>query len=286
MFTTYLLQHFLKPCVTSLTTLPAFLAIYIRVEMYFTFMARMIVWASLWYLIGETDLSTALSLLIGLIGLACLRSLNSGVSTPMNIKLDCQQVPCDEDTRFMINPEDNEGSWKQKGLYVVDAFVTALVIEYLIIALWRGAYNIFNLYLLPQYPEISAWTTVIIGYNMFWILVILQFPAAQLSKQLSSSSLKQVLWELAYWFYAFIMMICLWRGFWNIILIYSGLKQVREPYDFVLSLVIHIITVLITWGLNIFVNARIPSFHVADGALPDGSGILIKNYLKNVSVSR
>ncbi|XP_072014210.1 uncharacterized protein [Amphiura filiformis] len=287
-FATYLIQHPIRPCVSPENASPAFLAIFLRAEMYLVFIARMSVWVSFWYIIGDGKLSTGLSLTIGLIGLCCLRSLNCGVSMPMNLQLDCQQKPCNQTTRFMIKPQDNDGTLKQKLLYIGDALVTALVIEYLIICLWRGAFNIFDLYLLPANSELSAWVTVIIGYNMFWILVILQFPASKISKQLSSSSSssskwRQILWEQAFWLYAFIMMVCLWRGVWNVITVYSGLKTVREPYNFVLSLVMHIVTMLITLGLNVFINARIPSYMAADGALPDGTGVLVKNYLKNVS---
>ena len=280
----YLIQYPIQPCVSSESFGPAFQAVFLRGEMYVIFMARMAVWVSMWDIIGASALNSWLALVIGLTGLCCLQSLNSGVSMPMNLHLDSQQKPCNQKTRFGVNPLENDGSLKQKLLYAIDALVTALVIEYLIIAAWRGAFNILDLYLLPDSPTLSAWVTVIIGYNMFWLLVVFQFPASKISKKLDSTW-KRVLWELAYWLYAFILMTCLWRGFWNVIIIFTHLKTVSEPHNFTVSFAMHIVSSLVALGLNMFVSARIPLFTAADGALADGSGVLVKNYLRPVSVS-
>ena len=284
----YLLQFKLRPYLSADRQSKTFIAIATRIEMYVMFMLTMSVWVSGWKLLdaltGVNAVSTFTCLAISEPVLIILRSCNNCVSIPMQLKLDSRQTLCNFPTRFNVNPHRCEDHrTRQWFMYLLDCIVTVIVINYLIIAYWRGAFNVLNLYFLPDQHKLSNWITIAIGYAMFALLLLLQFPAVRVARSISSPWLRSP-WEIFYWLMAFLMMVCIWRGEWNAIIFYSGVGDLAKPYRYIALLVAHVVLVVVMMALDIFVNGM-QGFTEVDGALANGNGLLIRNYFGTVSVS-
>ena len=286
-FTLYLLQFYIRPYVNQEERSRLFIVIILRVEMYIIFVLDMAVWVGGWTLLDEltgyNGISTMVCLAVSLPGLFLLRSLNCSVSAPMNLDLDSNQKPFHYHTRFMISPHNNQDDIRGLLLYIIDCVVTVPVIDGLLIAYWRAGFNLLDLYLLPQDPKLSAWITIIIGYIMFFAFLFLQFPAARIAKKLTSSW-QRLLWKAGYWIIAFIMMVCLWRGIWNALILYAPVETLPYPFNYLVLLIAHICLVAIMFILNIFHNDS-SGFSAVDDACLDGRDLLTMNVLPTVSVS-
>ena len=286
-FAIYLLQFYIRPFVNPEKGSKLFLAVILRVEMYFMFVFNMAVWVGVWTLLdkltGINGTSTMVCFAVSLLGLFILRSLNCGDSAPMNLNLDSNQRPFCYRTRFMINPYNNQDDIRGLLLYIIDCVVTVPVIDGLLIAYWRAGFNILDLYLLPQDPKLSAWISIVIGYIMFLGLLFLQFPAVSISKKLISPW-QRLLWKAIYWIVAFIMMVCIWRGTWNILKLYVPVETLQNPFNYLVPLISHIGLAAVMFFLNIFSN-DIPGFGAVDDDCLDGRDLLTMNILPTVSVS-
>ena len=286
-FAMYLLQFYITPYFNPEERSRLFIVTILRVEMYIMFVLGMAVWVGVWTLLDEltgiNGISTMVCLAVSLPGLFILRTLNCSVAAPMNLKLDSNQTPLYYQSRFMINPHNNQNNARRFFLYMIDWVITVPVIESLRIAYWRAGFNILDLYLLPKDQKLSAWITIIIGYSMFLVFLFLQFPAVRISKKLTSPW-QRLLWKAGYWIVAFIMMVCIWRGIWNALNLYLPVETLSYPFNYIVPFIVHIGLVAIMFSLNIF-NNDVPGFGVVDDDCLDGRDLLTMNILPTVSVS-
>ncbi|XP_072013510.1 uncharacterized protein [Amphiura filiformis] len=279
----YLLQYSFRHYVNLAQRSKLFVVIVTRIDLYITFCFGMAVWVGVWTLMDEitgiNTPSTMVCLAISLPGLFILRSLRNGVSAPMNLDLDSNQKPFDYPMRFKVDPSNDNSTISQYVYYFFDCFITVTVIDILLVFYWRAGFNILDLYILPNDPTLSAWITVIVGYAMFICVLFLQFPALNISKKLASPW-QRLLYKSGYWILTFIMMVCIWRGIWNLIVIYAGVEHLPMPYYYLVPLIAHICIVSIMFALNIFCNGLSGFTKVDDNCL-NGSDLLVKKHLSN-----
>nr|CAD7414421.1 unnamed protein product [Timema poppensis] len=53
---------------------------------------------------------------------------------------------------------------KETSLYVLDCVFSVTVIGSLVVFVWRGAWTILDIYLLPSSPDLSAWGSLILKF--------------------------------------------------------------------------------------------------------------------------
>ena len=286
-FAMYLLQFFIRPYLNVEKRSKRFIAVILRIEMYIIFLLSMAVWVGVWTLLdklsGINGTSTIVCLGVSLPGLITLRSLNCSVWALVKLYLDSDQKPFHYRTRFMTSPHNNQDNMRGLLLYIIDCIITIPVIDGLLIAYWRAGFNILNLYLLPQDPKLSAWITIIIGYITFFAFIFLQFPIVHITKKLTSPW-QRLPWKAGYWIVTFLMVLCIWRGIWKTIILYSRVGELSKPLPNVVLFIAHICIAGAMFFLNIFINGC-STFGMYDDACLDGRDLLINNILPTVSVS-
>ncbi len=156
----YLSQPCFQPYMESESRSKLCIWIVLRIDMYVMFVFGMAVWVSLWTLLDELTginwQSTLACLVIGLSGLIVLRSLNNGVSAPMNLSLDSNEKPFNYPMRFKSEQNYQQSRFRQCVCYFFNCFLTVTTIDYSLVCYWRAGFNILDLYILPNNPALSA----------------------------------------------------------------------------------------------------------------------------------
>ncbi|CAF0790007.1 unnamed protein product [Rotaria sordida] len=101
-------------------------------------------------------------------------------------------------------------------LYFTDMFISAFIITPFVNIHWRGAWDLLDIHLLPDYPNTSAFISMGIGYFMLYILYLTQSYSQNFYEKnrhnimgLIMTRLYTLLLALAY--------INQWRGLWNLL---------------------------------------------------------------------
>nr|CAD7197939.1 unnamed protein product [Timema douglasi] len=107
---------------------------------------------------------------------------------------------------------------KETSLYVLDCVFSVTVIGSLVVFVWRGAWTILDIYLLPSSPDLSAWGSLVLGYGIVFFTFALQTPMKLVCNRLKG--IPRLLVADIYLFLSFCGTVNVWRGIWNLLNIY------------------------------------------------------------------
>ena len=109
---------------------------------------------------------------------------------------------------FYLQPEDSVR-------YMLDCLFTQFIIIFSSICIWRGIWNIIDIFLLPSDPYMSDIISLVAGTAIIGLMFILQPPLAWVSKKLDG---KSQMWKLIYEDFVFFiatwanLLLCAVRG--------------------------------------------------------------------------
>ncbi|CAH1791193.1 unnamed protein product, partial [Owenia fusiformis] len=153
----------------------------------------------------------------------------------------------------------------------LDQFFSHFICLVLTAIMWRAVWRVSDSLLFPGQRTQSAVTSLIIGYSMNVIVVILQIPAFYISRKLSKNPNKffKIAFEDLYLFFVSMATIQSWRGCWDLTNIF-----IVERYPLYVKWLLHfagfftaviIQTTHTLFGVAIFV----------DGSFPGGTGVVL-----------
>lgn len=62
-----------------------------------------------------------------------------------------------------IKPKENQSASRKRSNFRI------LIILIAVISLWRGIWALFDLYVFPYHPEVSALASIVIGLTILWL---------------------------------------------------------------------------------------------------------------------
>jgi succinate dehydrogenase hydrophobic anchor subunit len=101
-------------------------------------------------------------------------------------------------------------------LYFTDMLISAFIITPLVNIHWRGAWDLLDIHLLPDYPRISALISVGIGYFMLYMLYLAQGYLQRFYEKNRHNIMGQIMTRL-YTLLLALAYIHQWRGLWNLL---------------------------------------------------------------------
>ncbi|CAM4752049.1 unnamed protein product [Rotaria magnacalcarata] len=101
-------------------------------------------------------------------------------------------------------------------LYVSDMLISAFIITPFVNIHWRGAWDLLDIHLLPDYPTISALISLGIGYLMLYTLYLTQ-NCLQNFYEKNRHNILGVIMTRLYTLILALAYIHQWRGLWNLI---------------------------------------------------------------------
>ena len=102
--------------------------------------------------------------------------------------------------------------------YCIDHIFSQLVIVSFVTVVWRSLWNILNDVLLPDNAVMSNLATLLAGHVLAILSIALQTPVKNISARLDSKCLCwRLIVDLANTLVAIVAVICVWRGYWNLI---------------------------------------------------------------------
>ncbi|XP_041372496.1 uncharacterized protein LOC121385781 [Gigantopelta aegis] len=201
-------------CWVSLRISPAVLVIFSRVYGYVLAFGVVNHWRGVWLLLnaytGNSWLSPMLCLVIGSGLLFAFRSYRNVLTTPVVVGLDI--FP---ESYFTISTRFNQKAIRHR--FLLDLLFSVLVIASLVVVVWRGFWEILNIYLSSDDVVISGCYSLTIGYVLVCLLALGQRPLKAICRKLGDATTigKVVFEDFVYLLYATVA-ITQWRGFWLI----------------------------------------------------------------------
>jgi len=161
----------------------------------------------------------------------------------------------------------------------MDTLLTVLVIHQLVIAYWRGVWEIFDVQVLPLDPHMSAIICLIIAYTLHAFLCLLQ-PVANVFYRAHSSRLRRWALETFTFFIANLISVTHWRGVWLL------LNHYILPDNPGLSAAItHSLGLTVLWLMMCGHSVTVAGCGV-DGQSPSQEGCLVGNNYMRLFVSQ
>ncbi|ESO96149.1 hypothetical protein LOTGIDRAFT_116236 [Lottia gigantea] len=226
-------------------------------------------WRGLWLLMDYYTevswISVTVSCSLGILILVCLKSYCTMLAPPVVIGIDCFK-----NTQFVITTRFQCNIKKSTSLYMLDVIFTVVVIQSLVVVVWRGLWEILDLGL---YPDDSLSTTLysfLIGYSLMVIAVLVQLFIAELSKKLYQAErfVLRLVVEDVYVILLSILTVSCWRGLWYI----------QDLYLFTFNIELSYWVSLITGCLGLVIlgtfNSVVTKGCFIDGADPGGQGVI------------
>ena len=101
-----------------------------------------------------------------------------------------------------------------------DSFVVTLVFSPLVVGFWRGTWTLSDVYLFPDNPAVSAWTSALFGIAVNLTLYFLQ---SFFKECLDGCHLAvYVLCSRVYTYVFGVSSVNYWRGVWHLLNVYTG----------------------------------------------------------------
>ena len=107
----------------------------------------------------------------------------------------------------------NQRTWMK--FYLTDMFLSAFIITPLVNLHWRGAWDIIDLYLLPNYERTSAFVSLSIGLSLLYVIYLTQNSLQTFYETHRTHFLGQTMSRLYTLIFA-LAYINQWRGLWNL----------------------------------------------------------------------
>ena len=103
-------------------------------------------------------------------------------------------------------------------IYLLDSLFTSWIVNFIAIGLWRNTYNLVVIVSYTDDPVVSDCWCLLVGLAGVATLHALQTPliiTAKLLEERKGKSLS-LAWEQCVYTIAFIMLITIWKGMWNL----------------------------------------------------------------------
>jgi succinate dehydrogenase hydrophobic anchor subunit len=101
-------------------------------------------------------------------------------------------------------------------LYLVDMFIAAFIITPLVNVHWRGAWDLLDIYLLPNDARTSALVSLVIGLFILYIIYLIQNFLQKFYEKYRKNFLGQTMARF-YTLFIALAYINQWRGLWNLL---------------------------------------------------------------------
>ncbi|XP_028156938.1 uncharacterized protein LOC114350361 isoform X2 [Ostrinia furnacalis] len=172
-------------------------------------------WRGVWNLLNECTGDNARTLLsttaAATLSLAALRTLRNICAVPFAVAVDSPQD-------FFYVPTMFRTSSRETALYVLDCVFSVAVVGSLVVFVWRGSWALLDIFLFPEDPVKSCWTSLIVGYSVVIATFSLQAPIRWVTARLHGAP--RLLLADVYHLVSFIATVNVWRGFWGMLDIY------------------------------------------------------------------
>ncbi|XP_022123875.2 uncharacterized protein LOC110999223 isoform X5 [Pieris rapae] len=155
--------------------------------------------------------STAVTTVISTTALICLKGLRNLESAPYSVSIDADEGYFDAPTFYRT-------SSKETALYILDCVFSVTVVGSLVVFVWRGLWALIDIYLYPDDPVKSCWTSLIVGYSMVVVTFSLQAPMRWVVARLQGAP--RLLIADVYHLLSFASTVNVWRGVWGLLDIY------------------------------------------------------------------
>ncbi|XP_063822761.1 uncharacterized protein LOC135072683 [Ostrinia nubilalis] len=143
---------------------------------------------------------------------ATLRSSRNLLASPYFLFTDGKEATYIFTTRF------KNTSSRETALYVLDCVFSVAVVGSLVVFVWRGSWALLDIFLFPEDPVKSCWTSLIVGYSVVIATFSLQAPIRWVTARLHGAP--RLLLADVYHLVSFIATVNVWRGFWGMLDIY------------------------------------------------------------------
>jgi len=164
-------------------------------------------------------------------------------------------------------------------MYLLDTLFTVCIVHQLVVVYWRGVWEIIDIQVKPDDPQMSAITCLVIAYILHTLLCLIQ-TSANVLYQSQCSKVKRWALESFIFFIANLVSVTHWRGFW-VLLDYHFI-----PDNPGLSAgITHSVGMVVLW-LMMCAHSVTTSGCSIDGESPNEEGCLIPNYYIRLFVSQ
>ncbi|XP_022123872.2 uncharacterized protein LOC110999223 isoform X1 [Pieris rapae] len=150
-------------------------------------------------------------LIVGVVLILVLRSARNLLASPYFVVTDGKQPTYIFTTRY-------QKSSKETALYILDCVFSVTVVGSLVVFVWRGLWALIDIYLYPDDPVKSCWTSLIVGYSMVVVTFSLQAPMRWVVARLQGAP--RLLIADVYHLLSFASTVNVWRGVWGLLDIY------------------------------------------------------------------
>ncbi|XP_038215075.1 uncharacterized protein LOC119834696 isoform X2 [Zerene cesonia] len=172
-------------------------------------------WRGVWNLLNECTGDSARTLMsttaAATLSLAALRTLRNVIAAPFAIAVDSPQDYFDVPTMFRT-------SSRETALYILDCVFSVTVVGSLVVFVWRGSWALLDIFLFPDDPSKSCWTSLIMGYSLVVVTFSLQVPMRWAAAKLQGAG--RLLLVDFYHLVSFLATVNVWRGVWGLLDIY------------------------------------------------------------------
>lgn len=167
-------------------------------------------WRGLWNLLDLTSnqwYHLVIELIISIVFLLSMKSIYNLNSAPFLIGVDTE-------THFLMGSKytiSNKRYWQ----YTFDFILYELVEAPLIVVAWRGLYNLSDLYIYPENKSFSMGISFLIGYVLFFALILFQIPFVQCFIKTKHEIVYSILSNVFH-LLAFVSVVQIWRSLWMV----------------------------------------------------------------------
>ncbi|CAH1101314.1 unnamed protein product [Psylliodes chrysocephalus] len=107
---------------------------------------------------------------------------------------------------------------ERTSLYVLDCLFSILVVGTLVVFVWRGVWQLIDIFLFPNDEIFSSWSSLVLGYLVVASAFLLQPLMKYLCERLTGTT--RLLIADTFVLYALFGTVNVWRGIWNLLNIY------------------------------------------------------------------
>ncbi|CAF4894117.1 unnamed protein product [Pieris macdunnoughi] len=150
-------------------------------------------------------------LIVCVVLILVLRSTRNLLAPPYIVVTDGKHPTYIFTTRF-------QKSSKETALYILDCVFSATVVGSLVVFVWRGLFALIDIYLYPDDPAKSCWTSLVVGYSVVVVTFSLQAPMRWAVARLQG--VPRLLIADVYHLLSFASTVNVWRGVWGLLDIY------------------------------------------------------------------
>ncbi|XP_055860877.1 uncharacterized protein LOC106065253 isoform X2 [Biomphalaria glabrata] len=225
-------------------------------------------WRCVWVLLDEYTgvflLNAALTTVFASLLLLLLRAHRTIASTPSTVRMD---IPVKDHFKMNTLFDISGGYWFK----AADAIFTAIFVDSVGIAVWRGVWEVMDLALTPDDKTMSGVWSLVISYSLAILLCLTQDLVKKISIRLETRH-----WLVALAFEDCVTLlhstvtVCHWRGFWTLMSIYLPFKPLSHWVCHIGSFTLLAVGMAAT---------SIPVLGLMrDGRLQKGEGVVFDNF--------